>query len=68
MDNEGIKFCLMKGSSDNAVVDIICAIFTEMEWKFMLKRFVGWPGFPPIPISQTSPPEDPCMNLLHKVL
>ena len=31
LDNEGTKFCLIKGSSDNAVVDILCAIFAELE-------------------------------------
>ena len=31
VDNEGTKFCLMKGSSDNATVDVICSIFAELE-------------------------------------
>ena len=30
VDNEGTKFCLMKGSSDNAVVDVIFSIFAEL--------------------------------------
>ena len=31
VDNEGTKFCLMKGNSDNAMVDAICAVFAELE-------------------------------------
>ena len=31
VDNEGTKFCLMKGTSDNLTVDAICAVFSELE-------------------------------------
>jgi len=31
VDNEGTKFCLMKGVSDNLTVDAICAVFSELE-------------------------------------
>ena len=31
VDNEGTKFSLMKGASENATVDDICAIFAETE-------------------------------------
>ena len=31
LDNEGTKFCLIKGSSDNATVDVLCEIFAELE-------------------------------------
>ena len=31
LDNEGTKFCLMKGSSDNEFVDVLCSIFDELE-------------------------------------
>ena len=31
VDNEGTKFCLMKGVSDNLTVAAICAVFSELE-------------------------------------
>jgi hypothetical protein len=31
VDNEGTKFCMMKGFSENATVDCLCAIFCELE-------------------------------------
>ena len=31
VDNEGTKYCLMKGASDNEMVDAICAVFAELE-------------------------------------
>ena len=31
VDNEGTKFCLMKGFSENAAVDLLCGIFCELE-------------------------------------
>ena len=31
VDNEGTKFCLIRGKSDNSVVDCIAEIFTEIE-------------------------------------
>lgn len=31
LDNEGMKFCLMKGSSDNEFVDVLCSIYAELE-------------------------------------
>ena len=31
VDNEGTKFCVMKGTSDNLTVDAICAVFSELE-------------------------------------
>ena len=31
MDNEGTKFCLIRGKSDNPIVDIIAGIFPEIE-------------------------------------
>ena len=31
VDNEGTKYCLMKGASDNEMIDAICAVFAELE-------------------------------------
>ena len=31
VDNEGTKFSLMKGSSENSTVDVMCSIFAELE-------------------------------------
>ena len=31
VDNEGTKFCLMKGTSENSLVDILCGFFAELE-------------------------------------
>jgi len=31
VDNEGTKFCMMKGSSENETVEVLCGIFAELE-------------------------------------
>ena len=31
VDNEGTKFCMMKGTSDNSTVDVLCGVFAELE-------------------------------------
>ena len=39
VDNEGTKFCMMKGMSDNLVVDLLCHFFAETE---MGVRSICW--------------------------
>ena len=41
MDNEGTKFCMMKGASENGTVDIICAVFAEIEAMFESKCWLA---------------------------
>ena len=62
VDNEGTKFSLMKGTSENAVVDAICSVFAELE---SCVQTSCWLSRVP---SSSNPADDPSRGLTHKLV
>ena len=61
VDNEGTKFSMMKGASENAVVDAICSVFTELEMRVQTSCWISRvPSF-------SNPADDPSRGFTHRL-
>ena len=62
VDNEGTKYCLIRGSSDNLVVDKLVSVFCEQE---ALTHAVNWIARVP---SYSNCADDPSRGDASKIL